>query len=257
MSQAQKDIFHRAISRLLYIELSPHLPMEPSPAKQVNIPGAEFYDNLGIKYENTFGHDTGMKNAVRKFLHRFPKDALILDCDCGTGKPVSRMIVDSGCRIKGIDSSRSMVDFSRKQVPSGSFEMVNMLEHAPSERFKGIVAMLSLFELSREQITAMTMKWSEWLVESGLLLIGVLGAEDCATKLEMFDDDQKCARNVPNRFMGCMVSSTLFTKAGWDEVLEMAGLRVLDHETVAFSPPVEADCDPEPHYFVLARKPEA
>ena len=217
--------------------------------------GIELFDKVGLDYEQAFGHDAGLHDAVKTCLDHLPTNASVLDCGCGTGKPVSEMIVDSGRRVHGIDFSPIMVELSRKQVPSGTFEMANMLEYVPSERFDGIIAMLSLFELSREEITTMGRKWGEWLKPGGKLLIGVVGADDCGIKPEVFDDDGKCARRVPFRFMGKQVRITLFTKGGWDEVLEkVAGLEIVHRITDLFAPPKEAESDPEQHYFVIGKK---
>ena len=230
--------------------------MKKSTISQALIPSADFYNNVGIGYEHTFGHDAGLHAVLGDFLGRLPPDALVLDCGCGTGKPVSKAIVDSGRHVHGLDFSKTMVELSRKQVTPGIFETVNMLDYAPTKRFDGIVAMLSLFDLSREEITSMAHKWSGWLLPGGFLLIGVFGAEDCpSAKPQMFDEDGKCARGIPFMFMGHEVSMTLFTKAGWVELLESAGLRVVHRNTDVFAPPPDAQCDPEPHYFVIAEKP--
>ena len=48
---------------------------------------------------------------------------------------------------------------------------------------------------------------------------------------------------------------TLFTKMGWNNLLERAGFEVVYTETDVFSPPPVAVSDDEPHYFVIGRKP--
>ena len=59
------------------------------------------------------------------------------------------MIVKSGRAVYGIDQSKTMIELSKEQVPKKSFETVNMIDYAPAIDFGDIVAMLSLFELSR------------------------------------------------------------------------------------------------------------
>lgn len=119
------------------------------------LPVEQFYNEIGIQYEETYGHNARLYEIIRRFLDLLPADARVLDCGCGTGKPVSHLVVASGRRICGIDCSQTMVDLSRKQVPTGSFEKVNMLEYHPKDDFQGIVAMMSIFDLTRDEIPSM------------------------------------------------------------------------------------------------------
>ncbi len=224
------------------------------PSKAI-IPSDEFYNQIGQQYEDAFGHDEGLHKIIQRLLGLLPADALVLDCGCGTGKPVAHIITAAGRPLQGIDLSQTMVELSQKQVPQGTFERCNMLEYSPNKEFGGIVAMLSLFELSREELTSMARKWFQWLQPNGHLLIGVFGAEDCETASEMYDLDGQCASGIEFTFMAHRVSMTLFTKAGWCKMLEEAGFEVVHRETDVFAPPPAAVCDDEPHYFVIARKP--
>ena len=228
--------------------------MKESLSSNAIIPSDDFFNQVGIKYEEAFGHDAGLQKIIQKFLGLLPAESRILDCGCGTGKPVANMIVQSGRSVHGIDLSQTMVELSRKQVPNGSFERVDMLHYAPADSFNGVAAMLSLFELTREELTSMAYKWFQWLQPNGLLLIGVVGAEDCETTPGMYDVDGQCARGIEFTFMNHKVSMTLFTKAGWNSLLEMAGFEIVHSETDIFVPPSAAVCDDEPHYFVIARK---
>ena len=146
------------------------------------VPSEEFYNQVGIQYEEAFGNDVGLHHIIQQFLELLPRDARVLDCGCGTGKPVAHMIAESGRKVNGIDLSQKMVELSSKQIPNGIFQKVNMIHYHPTDHLNGIVAMLSLFELSREEITLMADKWSQWLQPNGFLLIGVFGAEDLRRK---------------------------------------------------------------------------
>ena len=162
------------------------------------------FDALGQKYEDVFGHDPGLHRMVQRLLAYLPADARILDYGSGTGKPVCHMVAESGRSIHGIDNSKTMIELSRKQVPKGTFERCNMLEYAPSPAsFDGVTATLSLFELTRTQLTSMATKWFQWLRPGGYLLICTFGAEDCdGTRAEMYDADKECASGIPWTFMG-------------------------------------------------------
>lgn len=215
----------------------------------------QLWNDLGLKYEAAFGQDDGLHNAVQNYLKKLPTSAIILDCGCGTGKPVAKAIADSGRHVHGIDISSAMVSLSGKAVPSGTFEIVNMLDYAPTVSYDGVVASLSIFQLSRHEFTKMSHKWSQWLKPGGLLLINTFAADDCTqVKPENYDADGECANKVAWTFMGHIELITLFTKAGWKALLEKAGLKIIHTENDLFTPPAAAECDPEPRYYIYAQK---
>ena len=220
-----------------------------------NITSKEFFDQAGIQYEEAFGHDPGLQRVVERFIGLLSDHARVLDCGCGTGKPVAKMIAESGRQVHGIDLSQTMVELSSKQVPTGSFEKANMLDYTPAERMDGVIASLSMFELTREQITSMAQKWFLWLRPNGYLLICMFGADDFKTPLERYDSDGLFARDIPFTFMNHQVFMNLFTKAGWNNMLKEEGFDVVYTETDIFTPPQAAVSDDEPHYFIIARRP--
>lgn len=230
--------------------------MEQSPSDAKLSSDDALFNQLGMQYEEFYGHNAGLHENVRRLLDLLPaSSARVLDCGCGTGKPVSHMIANRGHRVCGIDVSQTMVDLSRKQIPNGSFERADMLKYeAPADGFHGVVASLSLFKFEREEMTSMALKWFKWLQPGGLLLLVVVGADDCATTPEMYDSDGECARGIPWRFMNHNIPVTLFTKQGWNKLLTEAGFELVHSEINLFIPPTEAGCDDELQYFVIARK---
>ena len=229
--------------------------MEKSQSSQTMNSDEQFWTDLGMKYEAAFGHDVGLHNVIQRYLNMLPTSALVMDCGSGTGKPVAKAIAESGRHVHGIDMSPGMVSLSRKAVPSGSFEVANMLDYTPTVSYDGAVASLSIFELTRQEIDTMAHKWCQWLKPGGLLLINTFGAEDCAqAKAENYDADGECTNKVEWKFMSNNVLITLFTKAGWKVLLEKAGFGIVHTEEDQFTPPAAADCDPEPRYYIIAKK---
>lgn len=228
--------------------------MEKSQSPQSINSDEQFWTDLGMKYEAAFGHDTFLHDVVQNYVKKLPNSARVLDCGSGTGKPVAAAIADSGHHVHGIDMSAGMVSLSRKAVPSGSFEIANMLEYAPTVSYDGVVASLSIFELTRQELTIMAQKWSQWLKPGGLLLINTFPAEVCSqVKAGNYDSDGECANKVEWRFMGNTVLITLLTKVGWKLLLEKAGFEIVHTEEDLFTP-AAADCDEEPRYYITAEK---
>lgn len=229
--------------------------MENLSSSRSGPPTADLFNDLGKEYEEAYGHNADQTRIGRQFIDLLPADGSVLDCGSGTGKPMSYMIAESGRRLHGIDMAEKMVALSSKQVPKGTFEVADMLHYAPADKFDGVVASLSLFQLPREEITAMSHKWFQWLRPGGHLFIVTFGAEDCGVKEYMYDSDGQCARQIEWTFMGRQILFTTFTKAGWNKLLETAGFEIVHTETDIFSPPAEALCDDEPQFFIIAQKP--
>ncbi|KAF2478413.1 S-adenosyl-L-methionine-dependent methyltransferase [Lindgomyces ingoldianus] len=219
---------------------------------------AKFYSSLGSKYEDAFAHDAGLISFIQTVLSDMPPQALVLDVGCGTGKPVASSLAAAGHRILGIDISPAMVELSRKAVPSGTFDVADMRNYVPPEgiRLDAIFNILSLFLLDREGIESMAEKWSSWLPAGGLLCICTMAAEDCSPdeKGNGYDADGLCARDIGIRFMGAQTFITLFTRKGWAALLEKQGFEIVKTMTEMHAPPEEADSDPEPHLFIVAKK---
>lgn len=221
----------------------------------------DFYDSLGKQYDELYGNHIGLRDTFSKWLHQLPPYACILDCGCGTGCPVAEMIVDSGRAVHGIDLSSTMIEVARKQVPGATFEVVSMLEYKPplEGQMGGVVASLSLFELSRAQITTMAKRWMSWLRPGGSLLLVVMAAEKVPQITAAdYDTDGLCVSDYSWKFGEGAATTrdlrvTLFTELGWKKLLGDVGFEVVCAEPCDFEP--GGGCESETHLFLSAKKP--
>ena len=229
-------------------------------APQVGTPAtssltADFYNALGADYEKAFGHNEGLARFIQRSLTYFKPSSHVLDIGCGTGSPVARTIAQQGHHVRGIDIAPSMIELSRKAVPSGTFEVANMLEYTPNEPVDVILSVLSLFGLSREELEgSMSAKWADWLVPGGLLCIVTIALDSIQPSKELYDPDRLCARKIPERFMGRVIEVDLMAKEFWIGLLENVGFEILHTEDDFFEPPPEAQSENETHFFIIARK---
>ncbi|CCD53711.1 similar to type 11 methyltransferase [Botrytis cinerea T4] len=221
-------------------------------------PAADFYDNLGIRYEKSFGHDEGLIAFITESLSLLPAtpNTTVLDIGSGTGIPTSSLVVNSGRKLYGIDFSPVMIELSRRQVPGGTFKLTNMLEFSPESpsQFQGAFAIFSLFHFSREEMDVAAERMSGWIAPGGYIFIGTMVAEDFPTEPHMFDEDGECARGIEHTFMGKRIGNLLYTRKGWENLLRKVGFEVVKTEMVPFQAPPDAECDIEPHYYITARK---
>ena len=81
------------------------------------------YDEFAWFYARGWGSDyhKQTKPVLEGFVFpRLPAEAAILDLCCGSGD-LSRILVEHGCRVTGLDGSEEMLAFARKHVPEAEF----------------------------------------------------------------------------------------------------------------------------------------
>ena len=54
---------------------------------------------------------------VREWARTLPQGAVVLDLGCGSGLPITKVLVDEGLRVFAVDASPSMVDAFRRNLP--------------------------------------------------------------------------------------------------------------------------------------------
>ncbi|KAE9379477.1 S-adenosyl-L-methionine-dependent methyltransferase [Stipitochalara longipes BDJ] len=215
---------------------------------------SQFFDSIGIKYQSSFSHDRGLISFVTSSVSLLPKDGTILDIGCGTGKPTAEIIVKSGRSVHGIDFSPIMISLSRQQVPSGTFEEVNLLEFNPTRQFDAAFANFSLFGVSREQMEVLAKKVATWIKVGGYLFVGTMVADDFDTSGAKWDNDGLVARGIEHTFMGTKIENLFYSKNGWQVLLQGNGFEGLGTKMARYQPAGDVACDEEPHFYITAKK---
>ena len=238
--------------------------MENRPQTEARVLDAQFWSDLGMKYEEAYGDDEGLVKMVQKWLSYLPPASTVLECGCGTGKPIARTIADAGYHYHGIDLASGMVALCQKQVPEGTYQVVNMVEYVPSILYDGVVASFSHFELTPEQHQKMAHNWMQWIRPGGFLFLSTItgGVEHGEPKswdpeaghAKSWDPESGCATGVDTTFMGNRILVTVYTQEGWKKLLQDAGFELVHIETDYFQP--KEDVSPgEPRYYVIAKRP--
>ncbi|QSZ30494.1 hypothetical protein DSL72_000048 [Monilinia vaccinii-corymbosi] len=214
---------------------------------------SKFYDSISDRYDKYYGHDPGLLAFIQSSLESLPADASVIDIGSGTGIPTALSVTQSGRKLHGIDISPRMIALARKNVPGGTFELANMLEYVPAEKYDGAFANFSLFHFTREEIEGWVGRLRGWIREGGGLFIGTMLAEDMVgTREEMYDEEKLSAPNVPHRFMDQVGEYLMYTKKGWEKLLGGNGFEIVKTEKSIFLPLAESD--EEPHFWITARK---
>jgi ubiquinone/menaquinone biosynthesis C-methylase UbiE len=73
---------------------------------------AEIYINSRGRAVNGIGSST-----VRAWARTFNKGSIVLDLGCGTGIPVTKILLDAGLNAYAVDASLKMVEDFRRNFP--------------------------------------------------------------------------------------------------------------------------------------------
>ena len=108
---------------------------------------------------------------VRDWARSFPKHSTILDLGCGTGIPISKVLMDAGMTVYGVDASPAMVKAFRQNFPDSPVACEAAEESLFFSRvFDGIVAWGLLFLLPIEAQEIIIQKSAKSLHTGGRLL---------------------------------------------------------------------------------------
>jgi 2-polyprenyl-3-methyl-5-hydroxy-6-metoxy-1,4-benzoquinol methylase len=109
--------------------------------------------------------------TVRNWASEFSPGATILDLGCAHGTPISRIFVDQGLSVYGVDASASMIAAIRRQLPSVQVECATIED---SEffglTFDGVCAWGLIFLLTPAVQSLLIRKVSRVLTAGGRFL---------------------------------------------------------------------------------------
>ena len=77
------------------------------------------YENIAEKFIKVRGQTLNGIGAgcVRLWVQSLPRNSSVLDLGCGSGIPLTKVIVDEGMQVYGIDASQSLVTEFQKNLP--------------------------------------------------------------------------------------------------------------------------------------------
>lgn len=106
--------------------------------------------------------------AVRAWAQSLPSCATVLDLGCGSGEPVSRVLIEAGHEVFGVDASPAMVETYRRRFPGRpvSCEPAQRSDFF-ARRFDAAVAWGLLFLLSPSDQEALIHRVGRVLVPGG------------------------------------------------------------------------------------------
>lgn len=109
--------------------------------------------------------------TVRTWAQSLPRGAAVLDLGCGSGQPISQILVDADCALHGVDASPSLLAAFRARFPHVPAEC-NAVERSEffARTFDGVIAWGLLFLLRPEAQALVIRRVAQALNDGGQFL---------------------------------------------------------------------------------------
>ena len=130
---------------------------------------SEIFNTHAKLYEQKYMDVSRYVLGIQRFLVGMKMNAHVLELGCGPGN-LTKMIHEfrPDLQITGIDLAPEMVNLAQKNVPSGSFQVMNALDMAQlDQQFDGVVAGFVLPYLSKEECSELFQKSARLIYPDG------------------------------------------------------------------------------------------
>lgn len=129
---------------------------------------AEFLAGRGSRR----GHSAGIGvKEVRKWARTLARGAAVVDIGCGTGFPITQVLVAEGLNVFGVDAAPSFVEAFRRNFPDTPVACEAVQDSRFFDRtFDGVLAWGLMFLLSAQEQRRLIQRFAEILVPGGRLL---------------------------------------------------------------------------------------
>jgi SAM-dependent methyltransferase len=173
---------------------------------------------------------------VARFVDSIPIDARVLDLGCGVGVPILAELVTRGCRVVGVDFSRSSLQQAGVLCPGAALVRADLaeLEFVPAV-FDAAVAFDSIWHVPRQEHRRVLGHLRPWLRHRAPVLLTLAAAPQ--TERELFTD-----------LLGVPIYYDAQTEAQSLDLLRASGFKIVDHHLQ----PISAARPATGHLIILA-----
>ena len=126
---------------------------------------------------------TGYEKCLNILTPYLKHACRILDWGCGCGVPVAKYLANN-YKVTGLDISEKQIKRARNLVPNADFICADMTKYNfEKNSFDSIISFYTIIHIPLEEQFSLLQKATEWLIESGFLMITVgseawTGSED-------------------------------------------------------------------------------
>lgn len=113
-------------------------------------------------------------SVINEYCSQLPSDKPhVFDIGCGAGIPFDTYFVNKGCKITGIDISKSQINKARINLPLENFIIADIMSYRDEALYDGIVLLYSLFHIQREYHHKLMKKIYNLLTPGGKVLLNI------------------------------------------------------------------------------------
>jgi SAM-dependent methyltransferase len=128
------------------------------------------YERHAGEWDRARGRGLLERAWLERMLALLPPEASILDLGCGSGEPIARFFIESGCALTGVDSSPTLIGLCRQRFPDAGWLVEDMRTLLRDSKFDGIVAWDSFFHLCPEDQRLMFPVFRRHIADQGALM---------------------------------------------------------------------------------------
>jgi SAM-dependent methyltransferase len=194
------------------------------------------YNRVAALYLKERADEAPEYKLLMEFIHRMPKDGLVLDAGCGAGIPVTRTLAKH-LDVIGVDISRRQIQMARDLVPKAKFlwQDMNSLSYE-DKHFDGIISFYAIPHIPRDEHLPLLRNFYRMLKEGGYALLCFSTEDDPGT--------------VVDDFLGVKMYWSGFDAITNKEMLKQIGYNIVWEKTIFDS------ITDEYHLFILVKKGE-
>ena len=152
------------------------------------------------------------------FCNQLPKGSFILDLGSGTGVPYSKMFIEKGFRVLGIDISSQMINIAKKNVPRAEFIELSMTDLNFKNKFEGIFSSFTMLLLDPLSFKDVGSRIVQSLKKEGLFYLSLN---------EPWEENADVDGEAIVEIMGEKMYSRAYTKDEVFETFTPLGMRLL------------------------------
>ncbi len=109
------------------------------------------YEEIAAGFATARNHSSVGASVVADWAQQLPAGGTVLDVGCGTGVPISQVLIDRGFRVYGVDASPTLVAAFRARFTNVPVECAAVEDSAFFNRkFDGVIAWGLFFLLDEE-----------------------------------------------------------------------------------------------------------
>ncbi|TDO23869.1 class I SAM-dependent methyltransferase [Pedobacter duraquae] len=128
------------------------------------------YDKIAAWFAENRINGLLEQKYLERLISLLPKNALVLDLGCGTGKPILEYLSRNNMAIIGVDASEEILKIAQANFPTTTFILQDMRLLNLKRQFDAIIAWHSFFHLSAAEQPAMFARFASHLKPGGILL---------------------------------------------------------------------------------------